>query len=238
MRLNMKKIFLIITVVGILLSIQSCKVVCPKLCKKYITQKTEIDTVKPVTDSIVTVDNLKIFVTKVIVPFYNGNFDIMVKKTSLEQLQRDKIILQTTVHQDLELNIKISELEEYHKAKSLLSIKYDSLVVDNNIKLLKNKQFAGKETDRMISLLENYGFIKKDLYALIQEINKNKKITDVEDYIIIAKINERVFKFLYPDDNNNVNMSNYPLVLDICNQILKSKREDLNRDILYLSKEI
>jgi hypothetical protein len=33
-------------------------------------------------------------------------------------------------------------------------------------------------------------------------------------------------------------MSNYPLVLDICNRILKSKREDLNRDILYLIREI
>jgi hypothetical protein len=90
----------------------------------------------------------------------------------------------------------------------------------------------------MISLLENYNFIKKDLSALIQEINQNKKMPDVENYIIIAKINERVFTFLYPDENNNVNMSNYPLVLDICNRILKSKREDLNRDILYLLSEI
>jgi hypothetical protein len=216
----------------------SCKAICPKLCKKYNAQKTKVDTSKPLTESVVKVDNLAIFVKKVIVPFYNSNFDSMVIKTSLVQLQRDKNILQTSTHQDLELSIKINELEEYHNAKSLLSKKYDSFVVENTIKSLKNKQFAGKETDRMISLLENYNFIKKDLSALIQEINQNKKMPDVENYIIIAKINERVFTFLYPDENNNVNMSNYPLVLDICNRILKSKREDLNRDILYLLSEI
>ena len=60
----------------------------------------------------------------------------------------------------------------------------------------------------MISLLENYGFIKQDLVALIQEINQRKKIADVQDFVINAKINDRVFKFLYPDDNNNANMSN------------------------------
>ena len=234
----MKRIFIVLNIVSIVISLQSCKVLCTTLCKDCKTQKGAIVSNKQVKDSTVKADNLKIFITKVIVPFYTGNFDTLVKKTSSEQLQRDKNILQTATYNDSVLKIKIIELEEYHKAKSLLSKKYDSLVVNNTIKLLKNKQFSGTETDRLISLLENYGFIKKDLDALIQEINQKKKMPDVQDYVIYAKINERVFKFLYPDDNNNANMSNYPLVLDICNRILKSKREDLNVDILYLSGEI
>ena len=200
--------------------------------------KTEVVPNIQVSERIVNVDNLKLFVTKEIVPFYNGNFDFSVKRTSLEQLQRDKSILQAATHNDSVLNIKISELEEYHKAKFLLSKKYNKVEVDNAIKSLKNKQFAGTETDKLLSLLENYNFIKQDLDTLIQEINQNKKTSDIQDFVIYAKINARVFKFLYPDDNNNANMSSYLLVFDICNRILKSKREDLNKDILYLSGEI
>lgn len=234
----MKKIFVIFSIVGIVILLQSCKVLCSKLCKDCKTQKTEIGSNKQVTDSIVKVDNLKLFVITDIVPFFKGNFDTLVKKTSLEQLQRDKSILQTATFNDSELNKKLIELEEYHKSKSLLSKKYNKLEVENAIMSLKKKQFSGMETDRMISLLENYSFIKQDLDTLIQIINKKKKKPDVENFVIYARINDQVFKFLYPDDNNNANMSNYPLVLDICNRILKSKREDLDKDISYLSNEI
>jgi len=245
----MKRIFVCLSIVGIVLSTQSCKVIRPKLCKFCDTKKTEVDSVILVTDTLVAVDNLTHYVTTEIVPFYNDNFDTLVKTTSMEQLQRDKSILQTATCYDSILNIKISELEEYHKAKSLLSKKYDSLVIVETIKSLKNKQFDGTETDRMISLLENYGYIIKNLRSLIIDINQRVKVAfdaGVENQIHYAKINDEVFtylneyvyRFLYPDDNNNANMSNYPHVLDICNRIMKIKREYLDWDILYLLNEI
>ncbi len=234
----MKKIYVILSIVCIAISIPSCKAQNTTPKKAGITPKSAVFQNKPDSNSMVKADNLKLFITKEIEPFYDGNFDILIKKTSLEQLQRDKNLLRTATNKDSVLNMKIFELEEYHIAKSLLLQKYDSLDVNNTIKSLKNKQFPSTETDRLISLLENYGFIKQDLVALIQEINQRKKIADVQDFVINAKINDRVFKFLYPDDNNNANMSNYPHVLDICNCILKSKRENLDGDILYLLGEI
>ena len=234
----MKKISVLLSVVCIVISIQNVKSQNFRLFRSNNTHKSEVIPERQATDSIVKVDNLKLFITKEIIPFYNGNFDILIKITSLELLQRDKNILRTTTNNDSVLYMKICELEEYHKAKSLLSLKYDSLVVNKTIKFLRNKPFPSTETDRLISLLENYGFIKKDLVTLIQEIDQRKKKPDTQDFVTRAKINERVFKFLYPDDNNNANMSNYQLVLHICNCILKSKREDLDGDILYLLKEI
>ena len=119
-----------------------------------------------------------------------------------------------------------------------MSKKYDKQQVEDAIKLLKNKEFSGVETEKLISLLENYGYISQDLKNLIEDINQKKKDPDVQDFIIFAKINERIFKFLYPDDNNNFNMEDFPLVFRVCNQIMKDKREDLNKDILYLIQQI
>ncbi len=233
----MKKIFVVYSIFGIIISILSYKVQGQNGSKNAKIKNKEVVSIKQDTNKNEKCDNLKRFINEEIEPFYNDKFDTLVKKTSLEQLHRDRSILQIATLNDSILNNKISELEEYHKAKLLLTKKYDSLEISNAVKLLKNKKFAGTQTDFMISLLENYSFIKQDLVELIKKINQKKKMPDVEDFIIYAKINTEVFKFLYPDDNNNINMANYPLILDICNRILKSKREDLDKDILYLLRE-
>jgi hypothetical protein len=193
---------------------------------------------KQVAVQVEKTDSLKLFIITKIQPFYNADFDTLVTKTSSEQLQRDKSILQFAAYKDSVLTVKIAELEEYHNAKISLSQKYNKQQVYNTIKLLNNKQINGKETDRLKNLLENYGGIIGELRILIEEINKKKRDPNVKDRIILSGINEKVFMFLYPDDNGNLDMSNYPLVFDICNRILKSKREDLDGDILELLREI
>ncbi|MDR2971938.1 MAG: hypothetical protein LBU83_08430 [Bacteroidales bacterium] len=236
----MKKIIIVLLLVGIAAFTQSCKILCGKYCRNYQIQQSAVDSVSKVPDEniVITKNELTSFVTKKIVPFYNNTFDILAQKTSLELLLRDANMIKTAEYKDSILDVKIAELIEYHNAKTLLSAKYNKQEIEKAIGLLKDKQFSGTETDKLISLLENYGFIKQDLETLIREINKRKRTPDVDEFIIYAKITESVFKFLYPDDSNNFNMEVFPLIFKICNQILKEKRENLDKDILFLLKEL
>ena len=236
----MRKIIIVLVVVGIAVFTQSCNILCNKYCKNNYTQYSAADSVNKETDENIAgiTNKLTSFVIDTIVSFYNNvDFDALAKKTSLELLLRDRGIMKVTGYKDSILDIKIDELIEYHNAKSLLSEKYDSIEVQKAIGLLTDKQFSGIETDKMISLLDNYGFIKQNLDALIRKNNGRQRTPDVHESIIYAKITESVFKFLYPDDNNNFNMEDFPSVFKICNQILKEKRENLDKDILYLLKE-
>ena len=212
--------------------------------KKEEQQKTDTTSTKAINNQTIILpktDSLKLFISAKMLPFYDADFDVLVTKTSLSQLQRDKDILKFAAFNDSTLTVKIAELEEYHNAKILLSKKYNKQQVDITIKELGNKQFSGAEIDKLKLFLEKYGVITKELRETIQEIERfvNSKIEEgAKKIIILSGINEQIFKFLYPDDNGNLDMSNYPFVFDICNRILKIKKENLNEDILYLLEEL
>ena len=64
MRLNMKKIYVILSIVCIAISIPSCKAQNTTPKKAGITPKSAVFQNKPDSNSMVKADNLKLFITK------------------------------------------------------------------------------------------------------------------------------------------------------------------------------
>ena len=166
---------------------------------------------------------------KVMQMYLNQPFDTLIKITTLQTVERDKLILgDGTKAQQV-----LADLQIYFKCEQVLDKKFDI----KSIEEAKNQlTYIKTTTDRVLLLkekLNSYSIVNEGLKDAIRKILviDAKEIANGEDFIQYSKLNKILPVLAWYFRNYHYNESDYPYLTNIVLEIIKKKQKDADTDI-------
>ena len=169
--------------------------------------------------------------------YQNKDFDELINSSSITSLKRDKQL----IGHNTDIKQIIADLETYFNALNLLTIKFNTLEVNDAI----TKVNLIKKTSKLVATLKdnlgNFKTVNENLNITIQNIvsiDKKEFVKSMGDQVVKLKLNKILgelsrFIFYY-----NFNFVDYPYLSDIVLEIIKRKRPNPDADISDLLNKI
>lgn len=182
-------------------------------------------------------ENGKQFILNKLILMYEKPFDALINTSLLSFMQRDIHL----IGKNEKFELVLEDLDNYFRAKTLLSQKYESSHVDNAIQQLKQIEQQSEQLTILKEQLDNYQIYNdglKELIAKINDIDSQETVEGLSDTIQKTKQNKilsEVSDYLFGYD---FNPAEYPYLSDILFEILKRKQPNPDANISDLLNQL
>lgn len=177
-------------------------------------------------------------IRKEVLIFYERPFN------TLMSLEISDFILEDINFFSKETNIDVTKLNDYLdylRAKELLSKSFDSLNTSkylSRLREIQEKNSDNGELKRLIGLIEDQEIIVEGLKQILLDLAQDEIVDGISEKMEIEKYNRiinRVMKFTYDYDFKHMDYPYYSLIIE---EIIKTKRKNVDADLNYLLKRL
>jgi len=169
--------------------------------------------------------------------YKNKPFDYLIKFSSIESIQRDKLLIGDSVQIKLVLN----DLLIYLNAREQLTKKFDAVQIKNTQRQLNQINQKSILIDKIKENVEKYQIFNKGLNEMLNEIikiDKDFKGEGMDEETRKTKFNKIISEISSYIFNDNFNFTDYPYLSDIVLEIIKHKQPNTDADISDLLRKL